>query len=728
MDMKPSVKYWIFLAGITCTIFVVILASVAGSWLNLSPDEQAYIYRLAEKIIPFPLLGALTLVVIVGGLVSLLFRYYIIPILRMAESTQLMSVANPGHRITPCGARETRRLAEVVNAAAEAYQKLRDEVDALIRSSQAELKEERNRFAALMSELPTGVLVCNSEGQLLLYNHLAQALLSPPGREQTARPGQEGRIGLGRSIFGVLQREPILHGMKLLQEAVGQGESSPTTRFMLSRAGGRSLRVIMAPVFSFRCEQHDECVQCERRMMTGLVLTLEDMTPRIESETRRDQLLKSLTGELQADLDELRRLTEAVSNQESAGLELAARCTSAMQIVSLSLQRIILAQDEDSRHLQLLARGEEVLGDHLLETVRKNIEERLGIDVEYGSEPGVWIRVDSYALMYALSHLAVLLKNHAGLKQLRLDLKRDGEGTAILAVLWPGCTVEDGIMALWREMPLASAPDGSLLTVSQLTGGDNSCVSPEYSPDGSHGGVSIRFSTLPTLARAEVVAPPGPRPVYYEFDLFEQRNPQELGSQSLRRLTYVVFDTETTGLDPAGGDEIIQIGAVRIVNGRILEGEMIDQLIDPGRQVPDASSAIHGITTRMVAGQPTIGQVLPDFSRFTEGAVLVAHNAAFDMRCLQLKERQTGVRFDNPVLDTLLLSSVVHPHQESHSLEEIARRLNVPVIGRHTALGDAIVTAEVLLRLIPILESNGIATLTDALRASSRSPFARISY
>ena len=138
--------------------------------------------------------------------------------------------------------------------------------------------------------------------------------------------------------------------------------------------------------------------------------------------------------------------------------------------------------------------------------------------------------------------------------------------------------------------------------------------------------------------------------------------------------------------------------------------------------------AIHGITPKMVANQPTIGKVLPHFHRFAEGAVLVAHNAAFDMRCLQLKEAQTGVKFVNPVLDTLLLSTIIHPHQESHSLDEIAARLSLTNIGRHTALGDAIVTAEVLLKMIPLLEAKGIMTLNDALLASTRSPYAKISY
>ena len=130
----------------------------------------------------------------------------------------------------------------------------------------------------------------------------------------------------------------------------------------------------------------------------------------------------------------------------------------------------------------------------------------------------------------------------------------------------------------------------------------------------------------------------------------------------------------------------------------------------------------------MLAGQPTIAKVLPAFHAFAQDTVLIAHNAAFDMRFLQLKENLTGLRFDQPVLDTLLLSAVVHPNQESHRLEAIAERLNLTIIGRHTALGDAIVTAEVLLKLIPLLAEKGIRTLGEARQAAEKSYYARVKY
>jgi DNA polymerase-3 subunit epsilon len=130
----------------------------------------------------------------------------------------------------------------------------------------------------------------------------------------------------------------------------------------------------------------------------------------------------------------------------------------------------------------------------------------------------------------------------------------------------------------------------------------------------------------------------------------------------------------------------------------------------------------------MVIGQPSIDKVLPAFHAFAQDTVLVAHNAAFDMRFLQLKEQQTGVVFQQPVLDTLLLSAVIHPNQDSHRLEAIAERFNVTIVGRHTALGDAMVTAEVFLKLIPLLAEQGIHTLGQARDAAQKTFYARVRY
>ena len=103
------------------------------------------------------------------------------------------------------------------------------------------------------------------------------------------------------------------------------------------------------------------------------------------------------------------------------------------------------------------------------------------------------------------------------------------------------------------------------------------------------------------------------------------------------------------------------MGAVRVVNRRLLRNESFERLVDPQRRVPASSTAVHGITSAMLAGQPTIDVVLPAFARYAADTVLVGHNVGFDMQFLRLAEPRTGVRFTQPVLDTLLLDAACIP-------------------------------------------------------------------
>ncbi|MBN2690496.1 MAG: hypothetical protein JXR43_01380 [Burkholderiaceae bacterium] len=215
-------------------------------------------------------------------------------------------------------------------------------------------------------------------------------------------------------------------------------------------------------------------------------------------------------------------------------------------------------------------------------------------------------------------------------------------------------------------------------------------------------------------------APLAARPEFYDFDLFSQPVPPVQAGAALRTLPFVVFDTETTGLEPSKGDRMVQIAGVRVLHGRVLAGEVFDQLVNPERPIPARSTAIHGITEAMVAHAPDITAVLPAFATFSRGAVLVAHNAAFDLKFIALQQDRCGVHLDNPVLDTVLLSAFLFDHSAQHTLDALCARLGLQIIDRHTALGDAQATAAVFARMLDLLEARGVRTLADALDVSAR--------
>lgn len=210
------------------------------------------------------------------------------------------------------------------------------------------------------------------------------------------------------------------------------------------------------------------------------------------------------------------------------------------------------------------------------------------------------------------------------------------------------------------------------------------------------------------------------RPEYYEFEL--PAYTENFTDTLLRDLSIVVFDSETTGLDPKGGDKVIQLSAVRVLRGKVIGGEIFDRLVNPERNIPTASTEIHKITNDMVHDAAVIYDVLHEFSDFSNGDVLLAHNAAFDMAFIGAGAQYANLVFDQPVLDTVYMSAFLFDHTGKHTLDDLSKRLGVeiPKHARHTALGDAIATAQVFVRLIPLLEERGVNTLGQMLEIGAQ--------
>jgi DNA polymerase-3 subunit epsilon len=206
------------------------------------------------------------------------------------------------------------------------------------------------------------------------------------------------------------------------------------------------------------------------------------------------------------------------------------------------------------------------------------------------------------------------------------------------------------------------------------------------------------------------------------LDEIERRVRSGDQSRRLESLTGTVLDVETTGLDPAV-DRIVSIACVRIREGTVRRGETLDVVVNPRRAIPPETARIHGITDEMAAGAPTVDAVIPEILRFAENTVLVGHHVWFDLEFLGRVTDGLGLprlTSTHAVLDTRMLSEVVHGSLAAHDLDTVCQRLGVMAPGRHSALGDALATAEILIRLVALLQGRGIWTLGEALQAMRR--------
>ena len=231
----------LFLGSAAALAFVV--------WSGLAAEHRELLAAALVERAGLMLLVALLIMAGLGIVVNGLFNAYVVAPQRLAEETRLIASANPGHRIPLDGGAELQRLASEINALADRYHTLEAGVEARVAAARGDLEQERNRLAALMSELSQSVLVCTIEGRVLLYNQRALQLL---GASRSPEDERDAGIafGLGRSLFGVMDRNVVLHALEHIQERLKHGDARPVIHFVTTVAGGRLIRVQMAPVLA----------------------------------------------------------------------------------------------------------------------------------------------------------------------------------------------------------------------------------------------------------------------------------------------------------------------------------------------------------------------------------------------------------------------------------------------------------------------------------------------
>ena len=602
------------------------------------------------------------------------------PILGLASDLNTRARADVGAEIDEEQARYLGALAPAARAIHEALSEAREAQERAVARETDRLAREKALFEALLRDLAEGVVVVTPDNRLMLFNRAAEDLL--------------GDLGLDRPLGAYLRLDPLSHAIERLDKNLARGHSEAESFLVPTVDGERFLLGRVSPVLSG-----------DDRL--GHVLIFHDATEDLQAHADRDHLFNTLMEEVRRPAAAIGAVLDVLQSDADIPPKTRATFDAAM---NEELSRLFnCLREMDARHGQITTRHwpmSKVAADDIFEGLKARID--LPLETDGGMH---FLRCDGFAIMEVMARVVHGLSQDEGRDGFALRAERHGT-EAWLTLQWQGAEVRESELDTWLKQPFSESYGA--YSGRDVLEGHRTEIWSETGGYGHRIVLPLEASGAPALASGDV------RPEFYDFNL--PTNVGEVAERKLSDLSFVVFDTETTGLAPSGGDRIVQIAGVRIVNGRILRGEVFDTLVNPGCAIPPASTKVHGISDDMVTEAPDIVSAAQAFHRYCDGGVLVAHNAPFDMAFLRRDEAMIGRSFDHPVLCTVLLSAALYEHTGEHTLDALADRFGVtiPPKLRHTALGDAMATAEVFLHMIGVMQAAGIHTLGDAISAGQR--------
>ena len=447
-----------WLAAAAPALLLALAAAAAAALLagTLEPDERtALLALLAPRAALLALAGLL--LALGGGVLAhrAWLRWGAAPG-QLAERLKALALSGAPGELQPVGDAGLRDLAGAANTLLRQRAELQADVGQKVQQASREIEQERSRLAALMSELTQSVVVCNLDGRVLLYNQRARAQFRALS-DAPAVAGGAGLIGLGRSIYAVLDRQVVAHALERVQERLQRGAAHPTAQFVTGTPGGQLLRVQMAPFGSG-----------EGAALGGFVLMLDNITRDFADESERDQLLQRLTEGSRASLGTLQAAVEMLDYADIDPAERERFLGVVRDEVRAMSQRVQAAADLGASMQRSRWPLEDMLGADLAAAAARRIEALYGCRVDNGEvDSALWLKVDSYSLLQAITGLAGRLADEYEVHRLRLRLAASGT-RAHLDLVWAGPSMSTETAVSWETETMTVAGERSALTVREV--------------------------------------------------------------------------------------------------------------------------------------------------------------------------------------------------------------------------------------------------------------------
>lgn len=596
------------------------------------------------------------------------------PIDKVASAMRARAHADVAHEFAADDARYLGDLAAAASATAATIAQTRGALAESVQRETARLSSDKNKLEQLLADVPPAVLLCTARHHLVFYNGVARQMLA----------GSPRPVCLDRNVFDYLSEGPIRDAHHRLIESA---DPDAVVEF-----------ICLSPCGQSRLAGRMRLASDNGGDGGAYVMTLRDVTTEVAAYARRDALLGDVFLQIRPSVSRLRRLAADRAERHLTD-----------DVIRSDIETLDTILDGlEARFESCRSDGWPMAPTDARELASQLRRELHGLGLSLDTEAAeLAVRCNAFDIVSLLAHIAARVSGATSAGQFRLVIS-EVRDAAELALSWSGTSVTPEALQAWLSEPVY---DGGVTCETILRAHGNTLSV------GLLAGCPAISTRLRPIEKLRPMGSDLSRHVVYDFDLLSRMHYDKLSEARLDALTYVVFDTETTGLLPEQGDEIVQIAAVRIVNGKRVKSEVFNLLVNPGRPIPASATAIHGVSDPMVADAVTVQEAIRQFHRFAEGAVLVAHNAPFDMEFLYRREKEIGLRFLHPILDTVLVSAVAFGPAETHTLDALAVRLGVHIEDddRHTALGDAIATADVFIKLKDMLAGQGLVRFGDVL-------------
>ncbi|MFZ2950756.1 MAG: exonuclease domain-containing protein [Desulfuromonadaceae bacterium] len=696
-------------ASLLCLALLPLFAAMAGLFFVVS-DYVAEIHRLQpssqvyEQFTSTSIQIAFFLVIFAILIAVMAWRMtdqFLRPILEIRRGAEIVSRINLNHRIKIETGDELQELALDFNHMAENLGAAYAELEGRVREATGAVQEERNRLSTVLRTMADGVVVANADGEIILMNPQARIILD-----------MGYTSGIGTALGRIFPGDRLGFYLKRVRQRWDQGRGG-VEEVVFPLRNGKLLKGSLSVTPGSGEER------------PGFLLVFRDLSTPSEEVKHFEETLREMPRLLREPLGSSRSLSETLLRHREMPEEKQLTFLSALAEELNRLSERVMAIEEaataarTSRWPAIPSNARDLVEEALLlvpgiRVVTGANEESIPLVLV---EPFSWVASLRCVLQW-------IMRMSPGQPPIEASLRVE-DGTVVTIFRFKGPF--NGNPAELESLEVC--PDGEeLLTLGEAVHRNRGELWTRSSGD-SH---EVRLAQLQASEAADGRDADGTiegEPEFYDFDLFLPRPVVERADQlqaNLEDLDYVVFDTETTGMRLSQGDKAISISGIRIRRGRIQNADYFHSLINPGRSIPPESIQFHHIEDHMVADAPTIHQVYPQFVEFVGDSVLVAHNAAFDKKCLEIAAAEAGFPLiDNPILDTLLLSYGIHEGAKGHSLDAIAERMGIIIEGRHTSLGDARATALAFLGFISLLPGRGVRTLAEAKGFCDRQLFLR---